>query len=164
MAIRSVYTALQSTTPLAAVVQHNPQSDFLNVEPCFGLYSHRQVAASDDDQGVLFGPTRKQYEPVAREIKAIFAHSMPLSSVLETCRKYGIDVLVVKVSDPIWNDRTAPIWTLPFLVKNDLACALSVGGDQSIRRISRAGPIAYSNETRLDRDRSSCLNEQAARR
>jgi len=119
--LRSVYAELNGKTKVSAVVQHNPGGKMIA-----GLYSHRQAAASDERNGYCFGPTKEEYKPAAEEIESIYKQGLTLQEVRNICRKYHIDVLVIRNTDAIWNDKTAALWSLPIAAERPQAKALTV--------------------------------------
>ncbi len=122
---RKLYEDLNQKISYRAVVQHNPISDFFIIEPYYSYYSHHQAVASDDHHGSLAGPGPAEYKVVADEIKKLFT-DIPLQDAIDICRRYKINVLVVKDLDPIWSNKSAWIWKFPVIAANPLACAVQI--------------------------------------
>jgi len=125
-AIRSMYQALNATTAHDIIIQHNPIAEFFGVEPYFGLYGHHQVVASDDHNGIILGPSKREYASVADEVKSLFSEALPLARIKDIASRFGISVLLVKDTDPIWAIPSAPLWQLPIVARNQFTRAVSI--------------------------------------
>ena len=98
-ALRQAYEWLADHLPANAVLAQNPNTDR---EMFSGLYGGRQVAAADRKQGPLYGIPVQNFLAIASPIETIFERGANLSDVDAVCRRFSIDVLVVKDVDPVW--------------------------------------------------------------
>ncbi len=128
-AARSLYKELNERLSPNLVIQHNPNSDFIDlVTPCLGLYSHHQAAASDYLYGLNMGGDHQQYLQVAKEVTTLF-NNPTTAEALNICRRYKIDVIVITDTDPIWSIKSAWIWKLPVFAANSRARAYLIPKD-----------------------------------
>ncbi len=104
LALRRIYEWIDENTPRTAVVQHNPGR---KVDLFHALYGHRQTAVSDELYGILYGVGGELFDTVHVPVLGIFQASADLPRVLGVCERFGIDFLVVKATDPIWDDPSA---------------------------------------------------------
>jgi hypothetical protein len=106
---REAYDWIDKRFPQSAVVQHNPD---IFVDLASGLYGNRQVAAADDVYGTLFGIPAEMYQPVFSALSVLFAsQTVDSKDISEVCRQFGITVLVVKDTDPIWRHPASWVFT-----------------------------------------------------
>lgn len=125
--VRAVYAQLNKQTKVNAIVQHNPIDRMI-----VGNYSHRQMAASDDLQGFCFGPTKEEYSQVASDVKSIFLPGLTSDELQKICGKYHIDFLVIRDSDPIWNEKDSPVWKFPLVADRAHAKAVVINREQLV--------------------------------
>lgn len=124
---RAVYDQLNRQTKVNSIVQHNPIDRMI-----IGNYSHRQVAASDDLQGFCFGPTKEEYSQVASDVKSIFLPGLAAAELERICSKYHIDFLVIRDSDPIWNETNSPVWNYSLIADRHHAKAVVINREQLV--------------------------------
>jgi hypothetical protein len=111
---RQAYHWIHQNLPDTAILQHNPDI-FMDVPS--GLYAHRQVIASDRYYGPLFGIPQDMYEPVSSAVARMFSSNTDRKDISQICHRFGIAALIVKDTDPIWNDweswvfRETPVFT-----------------------------------------------------
>jgi len=117
-ALREVYESLQKLLPPTAITQHNP--DIL-LDRFHELYGHRQVVAADYDLGTLYGISEQSYMRVSTPIIEAFAADSPPATARALCKAYAINVLVVKDTDPLWNNPASWVWADLPLLANDYA-------------------------------------------
>lgn len=74
-----------------------------------GAYGNRQVAIGDREFGTLYGAPVAAYRPAAASLSPIFdsTATADFAPVQALCRRYGINVIVVKAS-PMRSGRTRP--------------------------------------------------------
>ena len=96
---REAYTFVNENSPDSVVMQANP---LVNLDRPAGLYSGRQWAISDR---TAYGVPNGVLASAKNGVGSIFDDSLPTwAGVDSTCRKYFIDLLVIRDTDPIWND------------------------------------------------------------
>jgi len=123
---REFYASLNATIPAAAILQSNPQnwSDVYH-----GLYSGRQTASFDFICGAGMGGDPAQCRPMQDQLTTLFddpgaAQHLDIDQV---CRAWGINVLVAKDVDPIFQDHDGWPWTRTPLTANDKFRAIACG-------------------------------------
>jgi len=153
-ALRSVYDSLRTTVPVDAIVQYNPYA------PAFiphQLYSGHSAAIGLPLCGASFGGDVSRCVGRMQSVASLFrkpssAESAGLDSV---CRVYGIEVMLVDDSDPVWKDRDSWVWKREPLLANDYVRAFRCGdSDQETRLVS-------ATEEKLKPVRSSWDERQA---
>lgn len=130
--LRSVYEQLNKTLPNVVMVQQNPtplMNSSLMAELFFTLFSIHRAPCCTFLDGPWNGPNvpdKAEYELVGRRTKSLFSNISP-SLAAQICKTLNIEVLVLQENDPIWNDKSAWIWTYPVLVGTDHVKAFRVG-------------------------------------
>jgi hypothetical protein len=126
-ALRGLYEALQRKLPVSAVLQHNPNQVLGDV--FHGLYSDRQAAVETPACGYVFGGDPRLCETVMPAVSQMFDSSHPLTwtRVQGLCRDLSIDAVIVKDSDPIWNDKDSWMSVRQPAVANHYARAIPCG-------------------------------------
>jgi len=125
-ALRSAYDSLRSVVPADAVVQYNPDAPaFIAHE----LYSGHSAAMGLPLCGANFGGSVSSCIGRSESVEPLFrkpsqAASANLDSV---CRMYGIEVLLVDDSDPVWKERDSWAWSREPLLANDHVRAFTCG-------------------------------------
>jgi hypothetical protein len=118
--IRELYTTLDRQLPANAVIQHNPTlPGRFPVEMFALLYSHRQVVCTEIAD-LSIGPELPdvaEYRAVCENVASLFNHAQ-LTDAINICRRYKINVLVVKDTDKVWSDRSAWVWKFPIIAEN----------------------------------------------
>ena len=114
------YAQLDKAIPLDAVVQFNPvlknaywtAPDFLGV--------NRQTAIADDTEpcGSDLGGDGSGCPIMAATIDALF-NGASADQARATCSQFGIQYLVARIYDPVWNDRSSWVWTLKPVVADE---------------------------------------------
>lgn len=117
LALRQTYAWINTHTPRDSVLQHNPDRRF---EPFHALFAHRQTGVADRLNGALFGIDPPTFEGVFDPVSVVFQKGVGALQAAKVCRRFGIDLLVVRSDDPIWNDpdgwarRTEPVFETPY--------------------------------------------------
>lgn len=105
-ALRQTYEDLSHRLPPGAIVQHNPNV-FVG-DLFYGMYADRQSAAGIVQCGAVFGGELRACLEVIRPLSELF--TMPelfdAARVREMCRRFSIDILVVKDTDRAWTARS----------------------------------------------------------
>lgn len=123
LGFRQVYERLNRSLISQAIVQHNPAVHRTLVPDIFALlYSHRQAVCSEDMHGILTGDNLAEYDRTAQEVESLFNGISP-ADALDICRRNKIDVVIVRNSDPIWNDSHAWVTHFPLVASNSFARA-----------------------------------------
>lgn len=140
-AMRTLYTSLQDRLPTDAITQHYPD---VQLERFHTLYGQRQVVFSDRDLGTLYGIATGSalvplelaraeqdslsssgfpplYLEVNNTISAAFSADSTRAAAEDLCDTYAINVLVIKDTDPIWNNPDSWIWGESPMLANDFA-------------------------------------------
>ena len=125
-ALRSAYDSLRGVLPVDAVVQYNPNA------PAFiphQLYSGHSAAIGLPLCGANFGGDISRCTGRMEFVAPLFrrpsqAESAALDSV---CNSYGIDVMLVDDSDPVWKQRDSWAWSRKPLLANDHVRAFACG-------------------------------------
>ena len=120
---RQIYRTLNRVLPASAVVQHNPSGA---QDLMAGLYANRQFALMDLGTAIVFTGDRLGPELVLAPLAELFAGTR--NDPLTVCRQLGIDVLVVKNVDPVWQETDSWMAHLPVLAKADLVEAFDCRG------------------------------------
>ncbi len=134
-ALRRVYDEVKLRTPRNTIVQHNPAvipNDFP-----FGLYANRQGAAENRTCGTDFGGDLAACGKLLPGIQALFAggpSDRGLVTAERACAAWGIEVLIAKDTDPVWNDKESWVWKGSALTGNAQARAIRCGPSQTAKR------------------------------
>lgn len=104
--IRQAYDFVHSRTPVRAVVQQNPSQRWAQL---YGMYGDRPVAVSDVFHGSLFSVPQGEYRDTIEQVKKIFQKGESGDAVRDIVQRYSIAALIVRQSDPVWDDATG--WT-----------------------------------------------------
>jgi hypothetical protein len=129
-AMRGFYEHLRTLLNANAVLQTNPdrqKDDFY-----FELYARRQVAAAGLGCGTSFGGSQKACDEALPDIIKLFRKGSGLSpeDVRDSCKKLGIDALIVADTDPVWEQPDSWVWKAPPLASNNYARAFRWGNTQ----------------------------------
>ncbi len=120
--VRQVYERLGQMLPPNAVLQANPDSwDDLYQ----GLYGMRQTASFDSACGSGFGG-KSACASMQTHLVALFKDQAGANPD-EVCDRWGINALIVKDDDPVFNDPTAWPWQRPALAANERVRAVRCG-------------------------------------
>lgn len=119
------YRQLDRSISPNAVVQYNPAKANMFLAAMDQMYVDHQLAIVSDSEGcgsALGGDPRgcpvmaAALDPLYRGASAAQARSV--------CRQLGIQVLIARVYDPVWNDRSSWVWMLPPVVAQEQFRAL----------------------------------------
>jgi hypothetical protein len=126
-ALRQVYEELKRRTPASAVFQTNPDAE--PQDNFHGMYADRQLAAGTSSCGVVFGGDASLCQSRIGEIEALFQNPKDFDSagIDKACRQLSIDVLVVKDTDKVWQDRESWVWHRTPMVANSYGRAFDCG-------------------------------------
>jgi hypothetical protein len=135
--VSSIYQEMKRRTPAGAVFQHTPHTapeDFFE-----GLYGDRQVVAEGLDCSVFFGGDASVCQSRIGAIGGLFENpkAFDATQIDEVCARNSINVLVVKDTDKVWQDRGSWVWNRTPIVENSYARAFMCGpalAPPSIRR------------------------------
>jgi hypothetical protein len=119
-AMREAYQWLNSNLPNTAIVQHNPDvgKDFFHE-----LYGSHRVIVSDRYFGKLLGVRENFFNPFASSMTALFLNTDEdnLVGLEGICQDFSISTLVVKDTDPVWDDSQSWVWKREPLFSNEFA-------------------------------------------
>jgi len=113
------YHQMDRSIPTESIVQYNPASS----NPFWGdvdwLGTDRQTALAFDHPGCgsEFGGDPSGCAPMAAAIDAVFKGASA-EQARSTCHEYGIQYLVARIYDPVWNSRQSWVWSLPAVVSD----------------------------------------------
>jgi hypothetical protein len=116
-AARQAYAFIRDKTPWTAIIQHNPT--VVN-DRYSGLYGMRQAVVTDHTlYGV--GVPEDLYAVMSAAIAALFVPDArgQYADPGQVCRAYSIDILVVKDTDPVWDDPRGWLAQVAPLYAND---------------------------------------------
>lgn len=103
---RRAYEELSRSVPADSIVQYNPMTpDYLPLL----MYSKFQSVDAFPNCGTEFGGDVSACPPVQSAIADLFNRPGKYN-IHELCSKLHIDALVVRESDPAWQDRTSWVW------------------------------------------------------
>ena len=125
-ALRSVYDSLGARLPPDAIVQYNPDArEFIPHQ----LYSGHSAAIGLPGCGAVFGGDISRCAGRTESIVPLFespsrAESASLDSI---CRQYGINVMLVDDSDPVWGESDSWVWTRDPVLANKHVRAFACG-------------------------------------
>jgi hypothetical protein len=125
--LRSAYEQLSLILSPDALVQYNPDAAaFIANE----LYSLHPVAMGDSRCGAVFGGSTAECQSRAKAIVPLFNAPLTVgsSTVDEVCREYGISVLLVRDTDPVWRDTKSWVWSRTPLLANNRVRVFACGG------------------------------------
>jgi hypothetical protein len=109
--LRILYSRLDRMLPGNAVVQVNPDN---GVDIEWGLYSHRQTAASGRDCVVADGGDARTCEAAMPSILRLFDASLADPKDAQAiARKYRIDAVIVDDADSVWGNSESWIHKIP---------------------------------------------------
>ena len=127
LAIRSVWSQLDSMLPANARVQYNPLAP---MQPVLARYSNRQLVASDGGCGTAFGGDYDRCTPVRAELRHLFDnenYEMIIDGIViparpetpattadfnRVCRDLSLSAILVESTDPVWNQQDSWVWKL----------------------------------------------------
>ena len=120
-ALRVAYNELKRRLPVNGVVENNPQADYSDL--FYGLYADRQTAAYGPSCGAEFGGNPKVCASIYPSIASVFIDRQGLNAeqVEALCAHIGIDAIVLKDLDVVWQDRRSWAWQLHPAISTDYA-------------------------------------------
>ena len=112
---RSAFDMAATTIPATAIVQANPINPGHYDSIANMLFAQRAMATDAEvDCGAVFGGNPSNCSQVQNAAREIFAEPvLPVSEIVERCRRLGIDFLAVSSFDPAWQQKGGWVWTLP---------------------------------------------------
>lgn len=125
-ALRSVYERLDHLLPAQAILQYNPYAASLIPHQ---LYSDHNVAIGGPDCVTVFGGDLNTCGPRIKDVVPLYRDPTPAlnAHVDDVCRAYGIRVMLVDNSDPVWNHPDSWVWTRSPLISNNYVRAFECG-------------------------------------
>ena len=122
-----MYEELKAKLPQTAVIQHNP-----DVEPgelAHGLYADRQLAAETLACGTVFGGDSVSCSQMIGRICDLFEkpEAVAADQVDTACQDLSIDALIVKDTDPVWDEKKSWVWRKKPVLANRYARAFVCG-------------------------------------
>jgi hypothetical protein len=119
-ALREAYDFIHDTYSTDAIVQHNPYVPI--IDRYQGLYGLRQTVAAGQENGTVYGIALTTYNKTAEQVIPLFDGTIQTpEQVLSTCHDLQIDVLIIKDTDPIWQDHNSWIWQQEPVFSNDFS-------------------------------------------
>jgi hypothetical protein len=108
------YRELDSRIPQDAVVQFNPNSDWMFWKNVDLININHQAAISGSGLwcGAELGGDSSGCPAMIASIPPLFNSTAGPDQARSACRAHGIQYLVANVYDPPWNERTSWVWTL----------------------------------------------------
>ena len=123
-ALREAYQYINNRYPLTAIVQSNPQLEYL--VKAQELYGFRQTAAAGIQYSFIYGDSPNVYKMMSVRILPIFQDSsLSWQEIKRICRANQINVLLVKDLDPVWKDLRSWVWSETSAYQNDFTHVLS---------------------------------------
>jgi hypothetical protein len=96
-AARQAYDFINAQTTTDTIIQYNPR---VLLDRPVGLYGRRQKAISDT---TAYGVPLATYKATVTEWEGLFeSESMRWEDADQLCEEYGVDLLVVRDTDPAW--------------------------------------------------------------
>jgi hypothetical protein len=107
------YARMNEVVPADFIVQYNPEEPTLFWENADLLgVNHQTVISSERGQcGAELGGDPSGCRQMAAAIDTLFK-SASADTAQETCRRFGIQILIARVYDPVWSDERSWVWTL----------------------------------------------------
>jgi hypothetical protein len=142
--VRSAYAWIDRALPPAALVQPNPAYrgealySHIAIDVFQGLYGTRATPAGDPEYGTLYGVPRAMYDSVAAPAVLAFA-SRDAAAAASLCRGGGVAALLVKSTDPAWQDRASWVWRARAAYANESARVVPCASLTGAAPISAAG-------------------------
>jgi hypothetical protein len=126
-ASRLAYQWAQSMTPETAIIQFNPKVVFQETPAM--LYSDRRTVAADTKCNTTFGGDPRVCAPIVSRIEEIYPLLGEPSApdLRDVCMNLPIDLIVVKDTDPVWNNPTSWVWSRKPVFANPYVRLFSCG-------------------------------------
>ena len=133
--IREAYAWQDQNLPTDAVIQHNPDE---NIEYFHALYGNRQVSASDQLYGKLYGINDTMFDSTYDLLEQLFSPETTPEHGFAIATQLNIDGIFLKHSDPIWTNSTS--WLSPYRpVYESGCCRIYTIGEIERQRTASAG-------------------------
>lgn len=100
--LKRLYQQIAAVTPPATIIQGNPD---VWLEPYQSFSADRQTVLLDKVHGSLFGTAGPLFDRTLEELAAGFNGHLHADQIEAVARKYGIAVLVIKDTDPVWHSH-----------------------------------------------------------
>jgi len=114
---RVAYDWVRKHTPVAAIVQQNP--DVQVQDTFYLLYANRRTAAADLSCGASFGGDPQACQPVVTPLKQLYSAGADPAMLRAVCRAMPISLLVAHDTDPAWADSRSWVWAAKPAFAND---------------------------------------------
>ncbi|MDR3762542.1 MAG: hypothetical protein P4M01_00450 [Acidobacteriota bacterium] len=104
LTFRQSVEKLQTLIPASAVVQYNPEGEYVHL---IHLFSNRQAVAGDNLCGSSFGGDYDKCKEALQWINPLYRSQYAARewNVDEVCDRLGINVLLATNTDAVWNDE-----------------------------------------------------------
>jgi hypothetical protein len=114
------YRELDSRIPPTAVVQFNPNGDWMFWKNVDLININRQAAITGNKPwcGAELGGDPSGCPAMLASIPPLFTATASAQQARSACRAFGIHYLVATTYDPPWTNPTSWVWTLPPIVTN----------------------------------------------
>ena len=123
-AARQAYEYIRDHVPADVITQNNPLDE---LDRPSGLYGSHQMIVSDRTGG--YGVPLDAYKQLANGVGAIFTDESANWEALDAlCRRYSIQVIILKDTDPTWKQMTALQRERPPLYANPFYSVFACGG------------------------------------
>ncbi|MBD3176506.1 MAG: hypothetical protein GF320_15105 [Armatimonadia bacterium] len=120
---RRVHEWIRASTPVETVVQTSPLAGDRHHDLPRCWYSDRLTALGNRNSVVCFAPTPAALEPA---VHGMFA-TEEWEDVEREARRWGIDLLVVNRTAPIWTRNASWVWTQEPVYETPLTRVIAVG-------------------------------------
>ncbi len=127
--LRSLYEQLNLQLPGGAVFQSNPTEQNGIVHT---IYSGHDAVAGDSSCGLVFGGSKELC--LERLGRLYLLYNDPNDVPSGACSDYGIDVLIVQDTDPVWQEPQSWVWREQPIASNEYARAFWCGNDRPTAR------------------------------
>jgi hypothetical protein len=104
--LRAAYSWIRSNTPPDAVIQENPLTWQMVAQ---GQYSERRTVVYGSNPSYMVGDDHAEYLSALDEIRANFAGSTTLQAATSTCKRFGLNYVVLQRGDDQWSSPTSYI-------------------------------------------------------
>ncbi len=112
--VRQAYQKLDRVVSANSIVQYNPMTaDYISLL----MYTKFQSVDGFPDCGTEFGGSTSACLPVQAVLANLF-NRPGAYDIHPLCAKLSIDALVVRASDPAWQDRTSWVWSHEPIIEN----------------------------------------------
>jgi len=109
---RQAYLWIRQNTPQSAIVQQNP---YPWQAISLGLYADRPTVLTGRSYSTAFGGEYRVLLPIYRELRNVFEYAASDDEIINVCRRYHIDYVVIQDRDSLWYNRKGFAWDRPAL-------------------------------------------------